>query len=127
MAIANLVLKNAAAADLTFTADRAEGDSLRYVYKPANSSMQEWVTLTISRKSPVNKASGALVCYVDIDYPVVDPTTKLMISRNRHTAQVTVPVKSPVVTNNDMAAMLKSLYADAVFQSFVKDGSIPQG
>lgn len=125
MALPDIVIKDSNNVDVTFTGDLQGPDTARWVYKPAGKSMLEWVYLTLTRTPVKNRASGALVGSISLEYPVADPTTKLLIATNRDVEKFTIPVKASLTTNLDMAAFAKNMNANAVVQAFRKDGSLP--
>jgi len=123
---ASITLKNAANADVVFTVHKADGDKVVWVHKPANTPMSGYIYMTLSRKDPGNVVNGATVASLVFDYPNLDPVTLLLKSINRVTENVVIPVASPTVTNDNLASFAKSANADAVVQSFFKDGTLPQ-
>lgn len=123
---APLTLKNAANADVVFNVDRAEGDRIVWVYKPVGSTMAGWHWLTLHRKAPKNMVSGAAVASETIETPAIDAVTGLIKSTNRRTGNTTIPVQSPSVMCADMAAYIKSLAANPVYQQLLLDATLPQ-
>lgn len=121
---ANITLKNAAAANVTFNGFSESSEAVEWTESGATSLLGT-TRLKLTRKMPTNRANGVLRTISALTVPKIDGTTGALVGQTTirteisHTANVTATEVAEACARNAAAQAL------AAFQQTAKDGALP--
>lgn len=119
-AIADLVLANHAAANVTYKV-RKETDGVGYWYDGSQGTAQGERTVSMGLFLSKDPSKGVNRVRCNIARPVVNGTTGLVDYTSRANVECIIPVLATLAERQELYAMLKNGIAHAVFGSMVKD------
>lgn len=123
-AAADLVLKNNAAANVTFNVYSVEPDAVEWVEVGATSILGT-TRLRLQRKLPADKASGVYRIQGKFTRPVVNATTGALDGTVTMTFEILRPAKLTVADVDEAYARFKEAVAQAIVKSAAESGAIP--
>lgn len=120
-AATNLVLLNAAGANVTYYPQRViTGDYASYVDRTnAAIAAQSKASLTYKETSSVRKVLGK------VTYPVLNATTGVLSHTCLGTFQLDLPLISTLTERQELRKRVSSLVGNAIVTSAVDDGEMP--
>lgn len=119
-AIANLVLANHAAANVTYNV-QSEADGSGLWADTTQGTPGGFRTVTMSLVRPKDLSKGVFRVRCNIARPVVNGTTGLIDYISRANVECIIPAMGSLVERQELYAALKNAMAHAVFGSMVKD------
>lgn len=123
-AAADLVLKNNAAANVTFNVYSVEPDRVEWIESGATSILGT-SRAVLSRKIPADKSSGVYRIGGKLTRPVVNSTTGALDGVNTFTFEILRPAKLSVAEVDELVARAKELVAQAIVKAAAENGAIP--
>jgi hypothetical protein len=123
-AAADLTLKNAAAANVTFNPFSVSQDSVEWTESGATSILGT-SRAVLSRKIPADKGAGVYRIGGKLTRPVVNATTGALDGVNTFTFEFLRPAKLSVAEVDETYARSKEFVAQAIVKTAVESGAIP--
>jgi hypothetical protein len=123
-AVADLTLKNNAAANVTFTPYAVREDSVEWVESGATSILGT-SRAVLSRKVPANKASGVYRIGGKLTRPVVNSTTGALDGVVTINLEILRPANLSVAEVDEAVARMKEFVALSIVKSAAESGAIP--
>lgn len=122
--IADLTLKNAAAANVTFGAFSAAADQCEWTENGATSILGT-SRFVLSRKIPTDKANGVYRIIGKLTRPVVNGTTGALDGTLTFNFELLRPAKLSTTEVDEAIARFKEAVAQAIVATAAKTGAIP--
>lgn len=124
--IANMLLKNNAAADVTFAPDICRtGEYAKYADRSQGSFLG---TAYVSVTRKINPSpTGVRKVQLKLSVPTIDATTGALKYQPIFTAEAALPNAMSLADKNELYARAKSAVAHAVFQNAVTVDDMPWG
>lgn len=123
-AAADLTLKNAAAANVTFNVYSVEPNQVEWVEAGATSILAT-VRAYLNRKIPTNKLSGVYRSGGKLTSPVVNATTGALDGTLGFTFEYTRPANLTVTNVDEHVARAQALVGLVIVKQMVESGAIP--
>lgn len=124
--IANLLLKNYAAADVTFVPDICRtGEYAKYADRSQGSFLGTAYTSLTRKINPA--ATGSRKLQLKLSVPFIDATTGALKYQPIFTGEAACPNAMSVTDKREFYARVKSAVAHAIFQQAIEDDSMPWG
>lgn len=123
-AAADLTLKNAAAANVTFNVYSVNPDSVEYTEAGATSILGT-SRANLSRKIPADKSAGVYRIGGKVTYPVINGTTGALDGTVTGTFEILRPAKLTVANVDELYARFNALVGQAVVKAAAENGAIP--
>jgi hypothetical protein len=123
-AAADLTLKNAAAANVTFAVYSVEPDSVEWTENGA-SSILGTSRARLTRKVPADRANGVYRVQGKLTRPVVNGTTGALDGTLTFNFELLRPAKLSTTEVNEAVARFKELVAQSIVQTAAQTGAIP--
>jgi hypothetical protein len=123
-AAADLTLKNAAAANVTFNVYSVEPDAVDWAESGATSILGT-SRFRMSRKIPADKANGVYRVQGKLTRPVINGTTGALDGTLTFNFELLRPAKLSVAEVGEAVARFKEAVALAIVKSAAETGAIP--
>jgi hypothetical protein len=122
--IANLTLKNAAAANVTYEPHSVERDACQWNEAGATSYLGT-SRLKVQRKLPTDKANGVLRVMGQLTRPVVNGTTMALDGVITGNFEILRPIKLANTEVDEFAARFGEAVKQSIIAEAAKTGAIP--
>lgn len=119
-AIANLVLQNHAAGNVTYTVQAGESGS-GFWADTAQGTPGGFRPVKLTLERPKDPSKGVFRVRILIARPVVNGTTGLVDYTSRANTEIIIPVQATLAERQELYAAFKNMAANAVTGSAVKD------
>lgn len=123
-AAADLTLKNAAAANVTFNVYSVNPDSVEWIESGATSILST-SRAVLSRKVPADRGAGVYRIGGKLTRPVVNTETGALDGTNTFTFEYLRPAKLSVAEVDELVARATAFVAQTIIKSAVENGAIP--
>lgn len=123
-AAADLTLKNAAAANVTFNVYSVEPDAVEWIESGATSILGT-TRFRMSRKIPADKVNGVYRINGKLTLPVVISGTGALDGTVTMNFEILRPAKLTVATVDEAFARFKEAVAQAIVKAAAQTGAIP--
>lgn len=121
---ADLTLKNAAAANVTFNVYSVNPDSVEYTEAGATSILGT-ARAVLSRKIPADKSAGVYRIGGKVTYPIINGTTGALDGTLTGTFEILRPAKLSVSNVDEHYARFNALVGQAAVKAAAETGAIP--
>jgi hypothetical protein len=119
-AIANLVLQNHAAANVTYLV-QSEQDGSGLWADTASGMAVSFKTVKMTMERPKDPTKGVYRVRLNIARPVLNGTTGLVDYTSRANTEIIIPATATLAERQELYAMAKNAMANAVLGSAIKD------
>lgn len=119
-----IILKNAAKADVRFQLLKREGETLVYANRQPG-SISAWHLLRVQRKWASDVQKGVVRIKYELSIPNLDPTTKAVVNTARAITEYYEPVAAPAGSLQDLHAYNQSFLATQTASDLAINGMIP--
>lgn len=123
-AAADLILKNAAAANVTFNVYSVETDAVEWTETGATTILGT-TRARVGRKIPADKSNGVYRIQGKLTLPTVNGTTGALDHVLTGNFEILRSAKATVAQSGEFHARFKELVAQAIVKAAIESGAIP--